>query len=79
MLAVRKVLSLLGEEVGTARRRLQVIVLDHAGEDVWGNLPDVQLTEEWRDRALVRLEWPRHSLLTRPEAFETYRHALRFA
>ena len=57
VLAVRKVFSLLGEEVGTAKGRLQVIVLDHAGEDVWGSLPDVQLTEEWRGRALVPLEW----------------------
>jgi hypothetical protein len=58
VLAVRKVFSLLGEEVRTAKGRLQVIVLDHAGEDVWGNLPDVQLTEEWRGQdALVPLKW----------------------
>ena len=43
VLAVRKVFSLLGDEVRTAKGRLQVVVLDHAGEDVWGNLPDVQL------------------------------------
>jgi len=57
VLAVRKVFSLLGEEVRNAKGRLQVIVLDHAGEDVWGNLPDVQLTEEWRGQALVPFEW----------------------
>jgi polyhydroxyalkanoate synthesis regulator phasin len=57
VLAVRKVFSLLGEEVQSAKGRLQVIVLDHAGEDVWGNLPDVQLIEEWRGRALVPFEW----------------------
>jgi hypothetical protein len=57
IVAVRKVFSLLGEEVRTAKGRLQVIVLDHAGEDVWGGLPDVQLTEEWRGRALVPFEW----------------------
>jgi hypothetical protein len=57
VVAVRKVFSLLGEEVGTAKGRLQVIVLDHAGEDVWGGLPEVQLTEEWRGRALVPLDW----------------------
>ena len=55
--AVRKVFSLLGEEVRNAKGRLQVIVLDHADEDVWGNLPDVQLTEEWRGQALVPFEW----------------------
>ena len=57
VLAVRKVFSLLGEEVRNAKGRLQVIVLDHADEDVWGNLPDVQLTEEWRGQALVPFEW----------------------
>jgi hypothetical protein len=57
VLAVRKVFSLLGEEVRNATGRLQVIVLDHADEDVWGNLPDVQLTEEWRGQALVPFEW----------------------
>jgi Protein of unknown function (DUF3732) len=57
VIAVRKVFSLLGEEVGATKGRLQVIVLDHAGEDVWGNLTGVVLTEEWRGRALVPLEW----------------------
>jgi Mg2+ and Co2+ transporter CorA len=57
VIAVRKVFSLLGEEVRIAKGRLQVIVLDHADDDVWGGLSDVQLTEEWRGRALVPLEW----------------------
>ena len=34
-----------------------VIVLDHADEDVWGDLPNVVLAEEWRERALVPLDW----------------------
>lgn len=57
VVAVRKVFSLLGEEVLSAKGRLQVIVLDHADDDVWGGLPGVQLTEEWRVKALVPLEW----------------------
>jgi flagellar biosynthesis chaperone FliJ len=57
VVAVRKVFSLLGEEVRTAKGRLQVIVLDHADDDVWGGLSDVQLTEEWRGSALVPSEW----------------------
>lgn len=36
--AVRKVFAQLGSEVKAANGRLQVIVLDHAGEDVWGGL-----------------------------------------
>jgi len=57
VLAVRKIFALLSEEVLTAKGRLQVIVLDHADEDVWGNLPGVQLTEEWRIKALVPADW----------------------
>jgi hypothetical protein len=44
--AVRKVFALLGSEVRAANHRLQIIVLDHAGEDVWGGLDGVVLTEE---------------------------------
>jgi hypothetical protein len=33
--AVRKVFALLGAEVRAAKGRLQTLVLDHAGEDVW--------------------------------------------
>jgi len=37
---------------------LQVIILDHAGPDVWGEIPGVVLTEEWRDKAaLVPPHW----------------------
>ncbi|MFB9266696.1 DUF3732 domain-containing protein [Bradyrhizobium erythrophlei] len=57
ILAVRKVFALLGSEVVAAAGRLQIIVLDHADEGVWGGIPGVSLTEEWRGRALVPLEW----------------------
>jgi hypothetical protein len=58
VLAVRKVFALLGLEARAAKGRLQTIVLDHAGEDVWESLDGVELTEEWRDgRALVPTEW----------------------
>jgi hypothetical protein len=57
VVAVRKVFSLLGEEVRNAKGRLQIIVLDYADDDVWGGLSDVQLIEEWRGSALVPSEW----------------------
>ncbi|GGH00201.1 DUF3732 domain-containing protein [Silvibacterium dinghuense] len=57
IVAVRKVFELLSEEVLLATGRLQIIVLDHADDDVWGNIPGVQLTEEWRGKALVPGEW----------------------
>lgn len=57
VVAVRKVFRLLGEQVQAAKGRLQIIVLDHADEEVWGGLEGVILTEAWFDRALVPLEW----------------------
>jgi prefoldin subunit 5 len=61
--AVRKVFALLGKESEAAKMRLQVIVLDHADEGVWGGLPGMYLAAEWREhspqqeRALVPAEW----------------------
>jgi hypothetical protein len=41
-----------------AKGRLQAIVLDHAGPDVWGEIEGVTLTEEWPGGvALVPPEW----------------------
>ncbi|MET4325323.1 tetratricopeptide (TPR) repeat protein [Bradyrhizobium sp. i1.15.2] len=57
VLAVRKVFALLGREVEAAGGRLQIIVLDHADEGVWGGIPNVSLTEEWRGKALVPSDW----------------------
>jgi len=59
VVAVRKVFALLGEEAHAAGGRLQIIVLDHADEGVWGGLAGVGLTEEWRGSALVPSEWLR--------------------
>lgn len=51
--AVRKVFLALAEAVNAADGRLQIIVLDHADDEVWGNIPGVVLTEEWRGKKLV--------------------------
>lgn len=55
--AVRKVFALLGKEAVAAKGLLQVIVLDHADEAVWGSLDGVELIERWRDTALVPYSW----------------------
>ena len=50
--------EVLGAEVMRANGRLQVIVLDHAGPDVWGEIPGVTRIQDWRgDDKLVPLEW----------------------
>ena len=56
--AVRKVFEVLAGAAVAAGARLQIVVLDHAYSDVWGNIPGVQLCEEWRGtKKLVPVEW----------------------
>ncbi len=58
IVAIRSVFEALGAEVIRAGGRLQIIVLDHAGQDVWGDIPGVALIQEWRgDDKLVPLDW----------------------
>ncbi|WAH60795.1 DUF3732 domain-containing protein [Pseudomonas silvicola] len=47
--AVRKVFSVLARGVSRAKGRLQIIVLDHAGSEVWEGIDNVTLAEEWRE------------------------------
>jgi len=55
--AVRKVFVLLDKVVEKTEGRLQIIVLDHANEGVWGGLNNVHLVEEWRGKGLVPEAW----------------------
>lgn len=56
--AVRKVFEAMGREVVQGEGQLQIIVLDHAGNDVWGGIGGVTLAQEWRgDEKLVPLDW----------------------
>ncbi|MGG4774552.1 DUF3732 domain-containing protein [Paenalcaligenes sp. Me52] len=57
VIAVRKVFDLLAKVTQKAAGKMQVIVLDHANEDVWGKLPNTRLVEEWRGDALVPAAW----------------------
>jgi hypothetical protein len=63
--AVKKVFDVLGEAATGGPQTLQVLVLDHAGAEVWADTPGVNLVEEWRDgRALVPAEWLQESSRT---------------
>ena len=54
--AVRKVFNTLATAT-KSMTGLQILVLDHASKEVWGDV-DVHLVEEWRDgKALVPNEW----------------------
>jgi hypothetical protein len=58
VVAVRKVFAALQNATIESKRALQVIVLDHAAEDVWGGVPGVHLVEEWRSgEKLVPMSW----------------------
>jgi hypothetical protein len=59
VVAIRKVFATLARAVADVRG-LQVIVLDHAGRDIWGSVKNVTLVQEWRGgRKLVPAEWLR--------------------
>jgi hypothetical protein len=56
--AVRHILNGMASAIAQTDNKLQIIVLDHASEDVWGGLPLVHLVEDWREgRALIPVGW----------------------
>jgi len=56
--AVQAVFRTIANEVLRSKGRLQAIILDHAGEDVWVDIPGVSLAAEWRgDVKLVPPAW----------------------
>lgn len=57
VVAVRKVFALLDSIIKKTGERLQIIVLDHADEEVWGGLENIHLVEEWRGKGLVPEAW----------------------
>lgn len=57
IVAVRKVFALFDNIIKKTEGRLQIIVLDHADEEVWGELENVHPVEEWRGKGLVPDAW----------------------
>ncbi|ABK17706.1 DUF3732 domain-containing protein [Syntrophobacter fumaroxidans] len=58
VVAVRKAFLALSVAVTASKGGFQVIVLDHATENVWGNISNVHLVEEWRDgKKLIPPSW----------------------
>ena len=56
--AIRSAFIAVGQEVVRAKGRIQVIILDHAGQDVWGDIKGVTLAEDWHDgKKLVPDSW----------------------
>jgi hypothetical protein len=58
IVAVHKVFETLTSVVNASNGKLQIIVLDHASENTWGDIEGIHLAEEWRDgKKLVPLTW----------------------
>jgi hypothetical protein len=58
---VRAIFQVFAQVCDSTGNMLQIIVLDHAGESVWGEIPSVHLVEEWRDgRKLIPPDWLTH-------------------
>jgi hypothetical protein len=56
--AVQKIFNTFVAVVESSKGKLQVIVLDHAAENVWGGIKGVHKVDEWRgDNKLVPLAW----------------------
>lgn len=58
--SVRKIFETLSDFVKNAKFDIQIIVTEHADDDIWGNIPDSQihLVEKWRNNVkLVPAEW----------------------
>lgn len=46
--SIRRFFEAMGKLAAHCKGKLQIIVMDHAGHDVWDNLNGVALSEEWR-------------------------------
>ncbi|MFZ3001597.1 MAG: DUF3732 domain-containing protein [Undibacterium umbellatum] len=58
ILAVHKAFEVMAKVVQEAKGNLQLIVLDHASRDVWGDIAGVVGLREWRDGIkLVPMKW----------------------
>lgn len=58
IIAVRKIYDVIEQVIDASSGKLQVIVLDHAAESVWGEVPSINVVDTWRDgRALIPEEW----------------------
>lgn len=56
--AVRMAFQVMGHVALKAQGKMQLIVLDHASRDVWGDVPGIVGLPEWRNGVkLVPMEW----------------------
>ena len=59
IIAVSKMFKVMGESIKKHSQNLQVIVLEHADEEVWEGIENIHKVCEWRDgkQKLIPSEW----------------------
>lgn len=56
--AVKKIFAALSNYIKNAKSELQIIIMEHADEDVWGEFEGITLVERWRgSEKLIPIEW----------------------
>lgn len=56
--AVKKIFEALSDYIKKANSELQIIIMEHADEDIWGEFDDITLVERWRgSNKLIPIEW----------------------
>ena len=56
--AVKKIFATLSTYIEKAKSELQIIVMEHADEDIWGEFDNIKLVDRWRGRnKLIPVEW----------------------
>lgn len=56
--AVKKIFAALSDYVKKAKSELQIIIMEHADEDIWGEFDEITLVERWRGSSkLIPVEW----------------------
>lgn len=56
--AVKKIFAALTKYIKDAKAPLQIIVMEHADDDIWGEFENIHLVERWRgNKKLVASEW----------------------
>lgn len=58
-LAVQKIFMTMNKFLQDTQNAVQIIVTEHADEDIWGEVPSSYLVERWRgdNKKLVPIEW----------------------
>jgi len=56
--AVKKIFAALSAYIKESKSELQIIVMEHADEDIWGEFDNISLVERWRGNdKLIPVEW----------------------